>query len=181
MKKLATSLAASAPFEPSFSEIVNLIRASRQNAVRAVNTELIELYWRIGEHLHHRIEADGWAKATVAKLAIFIAQREPGLRGFSPQNLWRMRQFYDAYRNAPKLSTALRLLPWSSHLHILSGAKRAEEREFYVRLAGQNRWSVREVARQINTASFERTVLSPPKTLNSVATIASNGGEPLQR
>ena len=150
----------------AFAEVVRLIQAARQHAVQAVqavNTELIDLYWQIGEYLHHRIEADGWAKGTVVQLAAYIAQREPGLRGFSPQNLWRMRQFFEAYRDDPKLSPLLRVLPWSSHLHILSRAKRPEEREFYLRMAEQNRWPVREVARQIDGALFERAVLNPPK------------------
>jgi len=151
------------PVEGAFDEIVELIRAARQRAVRAVNTELIELYWRIGDYLHHKIESDGWAKGTVVQLAAYIAQREPGLRGFSPQNLWRMRQFFVAYRDDPKLSSLLRELPWSSHLHILSRSKRPEEREFYLHMATQHRWPVREVARQLDAALFERAVLSPPK------------------
>lgn len=154
---------APAPMEPAFSEVVQLILASRQQAMQIVNTALIDLYWRIGEYLHHKIEADGWAKGTVVQLAAYIAQREPGVRGFSPQNLWRMRQFFEAYRGDEKLSPLLRVLPWSSHLHILSRAKRSEEREFYLRTAAQNRWPVREVARQIDSALFERTVLNPPK------------------
>lgn len=151
------------PIEGTFDDIVELIRAARQQAARAVNTELIELYWRIGDYLHRKIESDGWAKGTVVQLAAYIAQREPGLRGFSPQNLWRMRQFFVTYRDSPKLSPLLRELPWSSHLHILGRSKRPEEREFYLRLATRNRWPVREVARQLDAALFERTVLSPPK------------------
>jgi predicted nuclease of restriction endonuclease-like (RecB) superfamily len=57
----------------------------------------------------------------------------------------------------------LRELPWSSNLHIISKTKRPEEREFYLRMAIQNRWSVREVARQIDSALFERAILNPPK------------------
>jgi predicted nuclease of restriction endonuclease-like (RecB) superfamily len=162
-KPVRSRTMAVAPVEAAFDEIVELIRAARQQAARAVNTELIELYWRIGAYLHRKSESDGWAKGTVVQLAAYIAQREPGMRGFSPQNLWRMRQFFLAYRGDPKLSPLLRELPWSSHLHILSRSKRTEEREFYVRLATQNRWPVREVARQLDRALFERAVLSPPK------------------
>lgn len=64
--------------------MVKLIHTSRQRAMRSVNTELIDLYWLIGEYLHHKIEADGWANGTVVQLAGYIAQREPGMRGFSP-------------------------------------------------------------------------------------------------
>lgn len=159
----SVNLADLPPVETAFSEVVQLIQASRQQAARAVNTELIELYWRIGDYLHRKIESDGWAKGTVVQLAAYIAQREPGLRGFSPQNLWRMRQFFVTYRDLPELSPLLRELPWSSHLHIMSRSKQPEEREFYLRLAVQNRWPVRELARQLDGALFERTVLSPPK------------------
>jgi predicted nuclease of restriction endonuclease-like (RecB) superfamily len=151
------------PVEAAFSEVVNLIRAARQRADQVVNTEVIDLYWHIGQYLHHKIEADGWAKGTVVQLAAFIAQREPGKRGFSSQNLWRMRQFFQAYPASSKLSSLLRDLPWSAHLHILSRAKRAEQREFYLRIAAQHRWKVREVARQIDSGLFERAVLNPPK------------------
>jgi predicted nuclease of restriction endonuclease-like (RecB) superfamily len=81
------------------------------------------------------------------------------IRGFSAQNLWRMRQFFETYRDYPELSTMLRELPWSSNLHILSKTKMADEREFYLRMAIQHHWSVLEVARQIDSALFERSVL----------------------
>lgn len=149
--------------DAAFGEVVGLIRAARQRAVQAVNTELIDLYWRIGKYLHERIRADGWAKGTVEQLADHIARTEPGLRGFSAQNLWRMRQFFEAYPNPEKLSTLLRELPWSAHLHLLSRAKRPEEREFYLGMAAQQRWSVRELARQIDSGLFERALLDPPK------------------
>jgi predicted nuclease of restriction endonuclease-like (RecB) superfamily len=74
-----------------------------------------------------------------------------------------MRQFFETYRSYPKLSTLLRELPWSSNMHVLSKAKLPEEREFYLRMAIQHRWPVREVARQIDSALFERAVLNPPK------------------
>jgi predicted nuclease of restriction endonuclease-like (RecB) superfamily len=159
----AASASAGTTAELDFAEVVSLIRTSRQRATHAVNTEVIALYWHIGQYLHHKIEADGWAKGTVVQLAAYIAQREPGKRGFSAQNLWRMRQFFEAYPVTSELSTLLRELPWSAHLHILSRAKRTEEREFYLRMAIQHRWQVREVARQIDGGLFERAVLNPPK------------------
>ena len=152
-----------APVERAFEEIVELIRAARQRVARAVNTALIELYWRIGDYLHRQIESDGWAKSTVVQLAAHIAQREPGLRGFSPQNLWRMRQFFVAYRDDPKLSSLVRVLPWTHNLIVLGQSKRPEEREFYLRMAAQEMWSSRELERQFRLGAFERAVLSPPK------------------
>jgi predicted nuclease of restriction endonuclease-like (RecB) superfamily len=147
----------------TFAEVVEMIRSARQQALSAVNTALIDLYWKLGEIISHRIVSDGWGKKTVSTLAFYIQEQNPGIRGFSAQNLWRMRQFFETYKDYPELSTMLRELPWSSNLHILSKTKRAEEREFYLRMAIEHRWSVREVARQIDGALFERSVLNPPK------------------
>ncbi len=152
-----------APTTKAFDEVLDLIRRARQRALHAVNAELIDLYWRIGEAISRRIAKDGWGQSTVAELAAHIQRRDPGVRGFSPQNLWRMLQFFEAYRHQPKLSTLLRELPWSSNLHILTKTKRPDEREFYLRLATRNRWPVREVARQIDGALFERAAIARPK------------------
>lgn len=149
--------------EEIFAEVVEMIRSARQQALAAVNTALIDLYWKLGETISHRITSDGWGKGTVNSLSSYIMEHNPGIRGFSAQNLWRMRQFFETYKDYPELSTMLRELPWSSNLHILSKAKMIEEREFYLRMAIQHRWSVREVARQIDSSLFERSVLNPPK------------------
>jgi predicted nuclease of restriction endonuclease-like (RecB) superfamily len=151
------------PVEASFAEVVALIQTARRRAFQAVNTELIALYWRIGEYLHHKIDADGWAKGTVVQLAAYIEKRERGLRGFSPQNLWRMRQFFEAYCDAPGLSPLVRELPWTHNLIILAQSRRPAEREFYLRTAIQEGWSKRELERQLRLGAFERAVLNPPK------------------
>jgi len=145
-----------------FDEVARLIEEARRRATRAVNVELIELYTRIGAVISRRIASDGWGKGTVEELAAYLARRHRGTRGFSPQNLWRMRQFFEAYRHAPDLSTLSRELPWSSNLLILR-VSRPEEREFYLRMAIEGRWNVRELARQIGAAAFERSLLGKPK------------------
>ena len=159
----ALSALPSATEELAFSEVLEIIQDARRRALAAVNTALIDLYWRVGESISRRIGTDGWGKGTVAALAAYIQERHPGARGFSPQNLWRMRQFFDAYHDQPELSTLLRGLPWSSNLQILAKSRRPEEREFYLRMAAQQGWSVRELARQIDSALFERVVLHPPQ------------------
>lgn len=104
--------------EQAFSEVAEMIQAARRQALGAVDTALIELYWRIGEAISRRIHKDGWGKATVTSLAAYIQIRHPGMRGFSPQNLWRMRQFFETYCDQPELSALLRELPWSANLHM---------------------------------------------------------------
>mgnify|MGYP001594173166 CR=1 FL=1 len=161
------------PFIPQddFTEITQLIAAARQRAVQAVNTTLIELYWQVGLTISRKIEQAEWGDGVVAQLAEHLAHTQPGLRGFTPRNLFRMRQFYEAYRNNEKVSALLRQLPWTHNLIILNQSKRPEEREFYLRLAIQEKWSKRELERQFKSALFERTVLSPVKVSPLVSQI----------
>ena len=151
------------PQPADFSEIAQLIAAAKQRAVQAVNTTLIELYWQIGQRISRKVAAAEWGDGVVAQLAHYLAQTQPGLRGFTRRNLFRMRQFYEAYPNAEMVSALLTRLPWTQHLIILGQSKRPQEREFYLRLAAQEQWSSRQLERQFKAALFERTVLSPPK------------------
>jgi len=149
--------------ESAFREVLALIERARQRAYHSVNTELIGLYWRVGESICRRIASDGWGKSTIASLAAYIRRHDPNVRGFSVQNLWRMRQFYETYCDQPKLSTLSRELSWSHNMLTINRCKRREEREFYLRMAAREGWSFRELERQINACLFERAVLSPPK------------------
>lgn len=147
----------------SFAEVLQLIQSARQRTFRAVNSELVSLYWDIGEYISRKIASDGWGKGTVASLSDYVLAAQHGMRGFSPANLWRMRQFYESYRDQVILAPLVRELPWTHHLLILGQAKGEEEREFYIRLAIHERWGKRELERQLNSARFERMVLTPPK------------------
>jgi predicted nuclease of restriction endonuclease-like (RecB) superfamily len=159
MKNLPATSASTSDFPP----ILDFIHRARSRALSAVNHELVDLYWRVGEYLSVKVSQDGWGKGTVQQLAHWLLVQEPNLRGFSASNLWRMRQFYEAYSADEKLATVLRELPWSSNLHILSKCKSAAEREFYLTLAVRERWDVRQVARQIDGCLFERVVTSKPQ------------------
>ncbi len=97
------------------------------------------------------------------ELARYLARQHPDLKGFTRRNLFRMRQFYGIYHLDKKVAPLVRQLPWTHNLLILSRNKRPEEREFCLRLCLRERWSKRELERQLAGALFERTVLSPPK------------------
>lgn len=113
--------------ENQFSDIVQLIRKSKLNAVKAVNTELIDLYWNIGQYISVKIRTSLWGESIVKELADFLARTEPELKGFSDKNLWRMKQFYETYKDSSKLSSLLREISWTHNLTILSRAKTIEE------------------------------------------------------
>ena len=121
--------------EQTFADILALISSSRTRALKAVNTALVELYWQIGETISRKLEGAEWGDGVVDELAQFIARRQPGLRGFTRANLFRMRQFYETYRHEEKVAPLVRQLPWSHNIVILGQTKRPEEREFYLRLA----------------------------------------------
>ncbi|MET3605939.1 putative nuclease of restriction endonuclease-like (RecB) superfamily [Sphaerotilus sulfidivorans] len=149
--------------ETSFAEVVGLIEQARQRAYQAVNTELVALYWEIGQYISGKLSAAIWGDGVVDRLAQHLARTMPGLRGFSAQNLWRMRQFFETYRDEPQLAPLVRALSWTHNLVIMGQSKRAEEREFYLRMAVQEKWPTRELERQFRLAAFERAVLDPPK------------------
>jgi len=101
-----------------------LIAAARQRAVQAVNTSLIELYWQVGRTISRKIAQAEWGDGVVtelaAHLAAHLARVQPGLRGFTSRNLFRMRQFYEAYQADGKVSPLVRQLPWTHNLIILN-------------------------------------------------------------
>nr|WP_315473685.1 PDDEXK nuclease domain-containing protein [uncultured Rhodoferax sp.] len=149
--------------QSDFAEISHLISAAQARAVQAVNTTLIELYWQVGQTISQKIAQAQWGDGVVAQLAAHLIQTQPGLRGFTARNLFRMRQFYEAYQgNATEWALA-KQLPWTHNLIVLNQSKQPEEREFYLQMAVREQWSKRELERQFKAALFERTVLSPAK------------------
>lgn len=147
----------------AFAEVLQMISLSREQAYQTINTLLIDLYWRIGEYISTKIKKAEWGDGVVPQLASYISKTHPGLRGFTRPNLFRMRQFFETYCDDKIVSPLVRQLPWTHNLIILSQSKNAQEREFYLRQAINERWSKRELERQVKSALFERVVLSPTK------------------
>lgn len=157
-----------------FSEIIQLIHQSRAKAFKAVNTALIDLYWEVGEYIHKRVESSEWGKSVVTELAEFIQKNEPEIKGFSDKNLWRMKQFYETYKDNPKLSPLVREISWTNNLIIFSRCKSEEEREFYLIKANRENYSKRELERQISSSSFERTMIGNEKLSPAVRELKGN-------
>jgi len=164
---------------PNFGEVIHLIQKARYIAYKAVNTELINLYWEIGKYITQRTQSEGWGKSTVSQLAAYIQTQEPDSKGFSDKNLWRMKQFYETYSHLPKLSTLLRELSWTNNTIIFSRCKTEEEREFYLRLCKKEKYRKRELERQINASYYERTIMSLAQNqkLSPVARVLPEGFE----
>lgn len=146
-----------------FADIIQIIKLSRSNAIKAVNAELINLYWNIGEFISKKIEKSEWGDAVVKELASYIQQTEPEIKGFSDKNIWRMKQFYETYKDFTKLSPAVREISWTHNMLIFSRCKSIEEKEFYIKLVKQENYSKRELDRQISAGLFERKMISNSK------------------
>ena len=149
--------------ERQFTEIYQLINKAKTRAFKAVNTELINLYWEVGKYISKKVSKQEWGKGIVKNLSNYLNKTEPDLKGFSSQNLWRMKQFYEAYYTNSKLSPLVREISWTNNMIILSKSKTEEERAFYIQLSLRDRLSKRELERQIDSAVFERVVLSEEK------------------
>ena len=86
-----------------FEDILGMIYSAKQKAEYQVNSTIIDLYWSIGGYVSKQIDVNGWGKSTVKALSEYILSKEPGIRGYSSQNIWRMKQFYETYKDKPVL------------------------------------------------------------------------------
>jgi predicted nuclease of restriction endonuclease-like (RecB) superfamily len=146
-----------------FGEVIALIEAARARGYQAVNTVLVEHYWELGAYISGKIATAEWGDGVVEELAADLARRYPGVRGYTRRNLFRMRQFFEAYRAQKKVSPLVTQLPWTHHLIILGEAKPVETREFYILAAIKERWSKRELERQIRSGAVLRSTALPKK------------------
>ena len=149
--------------QPQFAEVLTLIKTAQQKVIATANQELIKLYWSIGKYISDRIATSEWGQKTIEQLAAFIQAQEPGIKGFEKRNLYRMRQFYETYPDSKIVSALLTQLSWTHHSILISRCKTEDERLFYLQLATTERYSTRELDRQINSGIFERTRLADAK------------------
>ncbi|WP_116788991.1 PDDEXK nuclease domain-containing protein [Flavobacterium psychrotrophum] len=89
--------------ENNFIEIVQIIKQSRTNAIKAVNAELINLYWNVGRYISNKLNHADWGDKTVTELSAYIQRNNPELKGFNSRGLYRMIQFYESYPENHKL------------------------------------------------------------------------------
>jgi predicted nuclease of restriction endonuclease-like (RecB) superfamily len=141
------------------TEIKERIRSAQYEALKAVNKELVGLYWDIGRMIVERQDVEGWGKAVVEQLAADLRTEFPGVGGFSASNLWRMKAFFEAYTGLEKLAPLVREIGWSHNLAILERCKDALEREFYLRMTRKFGWSKNVLIHQIDNQSYEKSLL----------------------
>lgn len=118
-----------------FDDIVKIVESAKDRAYRKVNEELILMYQEVGKYISEKSKEAAYGSNFVENVADFFSENYPDLKGFTRRGLYRMKQFYEIYKDDEKVSTLLTQLSWSNHLKIISGSKSKEEREFYINLA----------------------------------------------
>jgi predicted nuclease of restriction endonuclease-like (RecB) superfamily len=141
-------------------EIKQRIRSAQYEALKAVNREMINLYWDIGQIIVIQQQGASWGKSVVEQLAKDLQAEFPGISGFSAANLWRMRLFYESYVNNEKLAPMVREIGWSHNLVIVEKCKDDLEREFYIRMTRKFGWTKNVLIHQIENQTYEKTLLN---------------------
>ena len=106
---------------PHANNIIGLIENARQNALKSVNAELIKLYWNVGEYLSNECKKSSWGDSFIDETAKYIMENCPEIKGFTRRGLYRMKQFYETYKDNEFVSALLTQISWTNHLLILSG------------------------------------------------------------
>ncbi len=141
-------------------EIKEKIYQSQYKALKAVNTQLISLYWELGQSIVEKQKQYGWGKSVVESLAADLQKEFPGTRGYSSSNLWRMKNFYQEYYKNKKLAPLVREIGWSHNLVILEKCKDNLEREFYIKMTKKYGWTKNILIHQVEGKSYEQFLLN---------------------
>lgn len=160
-------------------EVKTHIRQRQYQALRAANKELLALYWWLGEAISRRQAEQSWGKAVVETLARDLQSEFPGRNGFSAQNLWLMRQFFNEYSDKPKLQPLVGGISWSHNLLIMARCKDDLEREFYLRASARFGWTKSVLQHQLDNQSYRQYLASQtnfdaalPDTIKAQALLA---------
>lgn len=149
----------------NFNDIINIIEQSKSRALKAVNAEMINMYWQIGKYLSGLCENSSFGDKVVDEVAAYIVKENPDIKGFNRRGLYRMKQFYELYKDDEFVTPLVTQINWTNHLLIMSGAKSSEERHFYMQACIKEHYSKRELERQMDSALYQRFTLSSKKPL----------------
>jgi predicted nuclease of restriction endonuclease-like (RecB) superfamily len=149
-------------------EIKQRVRSAQYAALKAVNKELIALYWDIGALIVARQAEQGWGKSVVERLAKDLQTEFPGVSGFSGRNIWNMRSFFLTYHQNEKLQPLVAEVGWTHNLLIMEKCKDDLEREFYLRMTRKFGWTKNVLTHQMENQSYEKTVLNQTNFTQSI-------------
>ena len=140
------------------TNIVTHIEKSKHMAFANINKILLDAYWNIGKILS---ENSSYGASVVENLSNDLKIKYPETRGFSVRNLWNMKKFYETYQKLQTVSAELLFsVSWSNQVLILDITQSDEEKEFYLKMCVKERWSNRELRRQLDSSLYERYMLA---------------------
>ena len=152
-----------------FEEIVKMIETRRNNAYRKINEELISLYWDFGKYISEKVNDANWGDKIIDKLVDFMKREYLTMKGFTRAGIYRMKQFYETYKDNEIVAPLVRQISWTHNVMILGATNSIEEKEFYIRMCIKNNYSKRELNRQIASGYFHRYMLSDGKANQSLS------------
>lgn len=139
------------------AELKGRVYAAQQRAGLAVNTEMLALYWQIGNDILARQGQQGWGAKIIDRLSHDLRTTFPDLGGFSPRNLKYMRAFAEAWSEKEIVQAPLAQTPWYHHLALLEKLKGRAERLWYAAKVAEHGWSRNVLVMHIETRLLERT------------------------
>lgn len=140
------------------SEITDQIRKAQYESLKAVNKEMISLYWNIGKSISEK-QNDGWGKSVVETLSKDIQKEFPGITGFSSRNIWNMVRFYAEYQSDENLQPLVAEISWAKHVVIMTKCKNSQERQFYILATKKFGWTKDLLVNKIELKTFEKYLL----------------------
>lgn len=147
-----------------FNEIINAINSAKYEAYKSLNKHHIGLNFEIGKLIVNNQESNNWGKSIVDTLSLDINKKIDGIKGYSPQNLWRMRQFYLIYRDEAELLELATKIPWGQNLLIMHKVKDREERKYYLSETDKLGWSRAVLLNQIKANAFQHHLINPKQS-----------------
>lgn len=140
-------------------EITKRIRSAQYEALKAVNKEMIALYWEIGMRITVQQTALGWGKSVVENLSQDIQKEFPGIQGFSARNMWDMARFYSEYQSNEILQPLVAEISWTKHIVILTKCKETQQRQFYILATKKYGWTKDVLIHKIELKTYENFLL----------------------
>lgn len=148
-----------ADYAPLLNALKERVRAAQYAALKAVNTELVGLYWDIGRMLVERQHDAAHGAALAEQLAKDLQAEFPGIGGFSRRNIFYMREFFLLYRDDERVQPLVAQIGWTHNLVIFQRCKEPLQREFYIRMTRKFGWSKNVLIHQIENQSYEKSLL----------------------
>ncbi len=141
------------------NEITARIRSAQYEALKAVNKEMIALYWEVGKRITEQQTASGWGKSVVENLSRDIQKEFPGIKGFGVSNMWDMARFYAEYQSDEILQPLVGEISWSKHIVILTKCKETRQRQFYILATKKYGWTKDVLINKIEAKTYENYLL----------------------